>query len=136
MTQYLKTVVTTVVAVSVITTLLPKDGFSKYVNLLASILVMTIIISPVFKWTPEITNTDIITLDMESAEYYVETEFQKNLAEKIKQELKNKTGKEFIVEVDATTNEIKTVKISPYNDVHASIVMEFLSVGKEQVIEK
>lgn len=136
MTQYLKTVVTAVVAVSVITTLLPKDGFSKYVNLLASILVMTVVISPVFKWSPEITNTDIITLDMESAEYYVETEFQINLAEKIKQELQDKTGKEFLVEVDATIDEIKTVKISPYNDVYARIVMEFLSVGKDQVIEK
>ena len=136
MTQYLKTVVTAVVAVSVITTLLPKDGFSKYVNLLASILVMTIIISPVFKWTPEITNADVITMNLESADYYLETEFQKNLAKKIRQELQDKTGKEFIVEVDATTDEIKTVKISPYNDAYAHIVTEFLSVGKDKVIEK
>ncbi len=136
MTQYIKTVVTAVVAVSVITTLLPKDGFSKYVNMLASILVMTVVISPVFKWSPEITSADIITLDMESPEYYVETEFQKNLAKKIKQELRDKTGKEFIVEVDATTEEIKTVRISPYNDVYARIVTEFLSVGKDKVIEK
>lgn len=136
MTQYLKTVVTAVVAVSVITTLLPKDGFSKYVNLLASILVMTVVISPVFKWTPEITNADVITMNIESPDYYLETEFQKNLAEKIKHELKNRTGKEFIVEVDATTDEIKTVKISPYNDAYAHIVTEFLSVGKDKVIEK
>jgi stage III sporulation protein AF len=136
MTQYLKTVVTAVVAVSVITTLLPKDGFSKYVNLLTSILVMTIVISPVLKWTPEISNADIITMDIESQDDYVETEFKKNLAEKIKQELRDKTGKEFIVEVDATTEEIKTVKISPYNDVYVRVVTEFLSVGKDKVIEQ
>lgn len=136
MTQYLKTVVTAVVAVSVITNLLPKDGFSKYVNLLASILVITVVITPMFKWSPDITNTDIITMNTESPDYYVETEFQKNLAKKIRQELQDKTGKEFIVEVDATTDEIKTVKISPYNDAYAHIVTEFLSVGKDKVIEK
>ena len=54
MTHYLKTIVTVVVGVSAIMVLLPKDGFSKYVNLLSGILVMAVVIMPVFNFEFEI----------------------------------------------------------------------------------
>lgn len=135
MTEYLKTVVTAVVAVSVITTLLPKDGFSKYVNLLASILVMTVVITPIFKTSPEITELDTESLQLEEIDY-ISAEFRKNLAEKIKSELHSKTNTEFIVEVDATTEEIKSVKISPYSQEYAKIAAQFTGVGEDKVIKK
>lgn len=135
MTEYLKTVVTAVVAVSVITTLLPKDGFSKYVNLLASILVMTVVIAPIFKISPEIAELDTESLQIEKTDYISE-EFEKNLAEKIKSELRAKTNTEVTVEVDATYEEIRSVKIFPYSQEYAEITAQFTGVGEDKVIEK
>lgn len=135
MTQYLKEVVTSVVVVSVITTILPKDGFSKYVSLIASLLVMAIVITPVFNISSEIIEPDIETLQIENADY-VSLEFKKNLAEKIKTELSSKTNKEFLVEVDATYEEIMSIRIFPYNQEYSKIVAEYAGIGEDKVKEK
>ncbi len=134
MTQYLKTVITAVVSVSVLTTLLPKDGFSKYVNILASILVMTVVIAPVFKLSPELRQLDTEELKIVKTDY-VSAEFEKNLEEKIKTEMKSKTNIEFTVEVDATTEEIKSIKIFPYSQEYAKALAQFTGVGEDKVIK-
>ena len=135
MTQYLKEVVTSVVVVSVITTILPKDGFSKYVSLIASLLVMAIVITPVFNISSEIIEPDIETLQIENADY-VSLEFEKNLADKIKTELSSKTNKEFLVEVDATYEEIMSIRIFPYNQEYSKILAEYAGIGEYKVKEK
>ncbi len=135
MSDYLKTVVTAVVAVSVITSLIPKDGFSKYINLLASIIVMAVVITPVFKFTPQMAEFNPEELELQHADF-VADEFEKNLAEKIKTELYARTGTDFVVEVQATTDEIKSVRISPYSREYAHIVEEFIGVGEDRVVLK
>ncbi len=135
MSEYLKTVVTVVVGVSAIMVFLPKDAFSKYVNLLAGILVMAVIIMPVFNLEFEIEEFDTEILEYSDTDYVAE-EFEKNLAEKIKTELRDKTGVEFFVEVWATTDEIKDIKISPYNREYAQIAARFTGVGEDKVMEK
>lgn len=133
MTHYLKTIVTVVVGVSAIMTLLPKDGFSKYVNLLSGILVMAVVIMPVFNLEFEIEEFDTEAMEYIDTDYVAE-EFRKNLAEKIKTELRTKTGIEFFVEVYATTEEIEYIKISPYNEEYAQIAAQFTGVGEDKVI--
>ncbi len=135
MSDYLKTVVTAVVAVSVITSLIPKDGFSKYINLLASIIVMAVVITPMFKFTPQMTEFNPEELELQQADF-VADEFEKNLAEKIRAELYVRTGTDFVVEVQATTDEIKSVRISPYSREYAHIVEEFIGVGEDRVVLK
>ncbi len=135
MSDYLKTVVIAVVAVSVITSLIPKDGFSKYINLLASIIVMAVVVTPVFEFTPKMAELNPEELQLQHSDY-VADEFEKKLAEKIKSELYTKTGKNFTVEVEATTDEIKSVRILPYNSEYARIVEEFIGVGEDRVVLK
>lgn len=135
MTEYLKTVVTAVVTASVLTALLPKDGFSKYVNLIASIIVMAVIITPVFDFAPEGIELDVENLEIAEHDFVAE-EFEKNLAEKIKLQLKSATGADFAVEVDATTDEIKSVRISPFSADYARITAKFTGIGEDRVMQK
>lgn len=135
MTQYLKTVVTAVIAVSVITSLLPKDGFSKYINLLSSIIILAVLCIPILEFQPQITGFDVQELEIES-NTYLQDEFARQLAEKIKAELKAKTNLNFQVEIYATTEEIHEIKIGPFSPEYAKIVADYVGIEEGKVREK
>ncbi|MBQ3181157.1 MAG: stage III sporulation protein AF, partial [Clostridia bacterium] len=119
MGQYLKTVVSAVLAVGIISVLLPRDSFSKYVNLLAGIIVMAVIISPIMSMRDkkiEFGHIDVEELEFNTNSYIME-EYEKELAQNIKEMLKTKTNINFSVSVRAEKNddtiEIKEIEISP-----------------------
>ena len=142
MAEYLKTVVSAVLAVGIISVILPKDSFGKYVNLLAGILVMSVIISPVLNIGDgeiKFKNLDIETLNFDVNSYIME-EYEKELAENVKDMLKEKTNIDFSVLVHADKKddiiEIKEVKISPFTTEYVSVVSGYLGVDERRITQK
>ncbi len=143
MSEYLKTVIATVLSVGVLSALLPKNSFAKYVNIIASIVVMTVLLSPVLKLSRGI-DTDFDTLDtqkltlLESS--YVAEEFESELALKLREELEKKTGREFSVEITAEVSEenvvIEKAAIFPYTKDYAGICASYLGIGEDKVVQK
>lgn len=141
MGEYLKTIVSSVVAVSILSAILPKDGFFKYTNLLSGLIVMAIIISPVLKSNDDFLKTDfdVERIEIETNTYLME-EYEKELSENIKNMLKEKTNINFKVLVFAEktndTIEIKEIKISPYATSYSDAVAEYLGIDSRRITEK
>lgn len=142
MSEYLKTIVASVFAVGIISVLFSKDGFGKYVGVLSSIIVITIIASPIINNSQK--NLDFEALDIEELEFntnsYIMEEFEKELSEKVSDKLKSATGIEFSVTVYANKVdeivEIEKIEIAPYSKEYVTIVSEYLEVDERRIVQK
>ncbi len=133
MSEYIKMVISAVVAASVITALFSGSNISKYISLISSIIVMAVILTPVLKITSEPLEIPTEALEIQT-EAYVKEEVEKELAGRIKEELQKKTGTDFTVLVTVGTDKeltVKQVKISPYSESSAKIVREYLELGED-----
>lgn len=140
MSEYLKTVVSVVIAVSLLSTILPQNSFGKYGNLLTSIIVMAVLCAPFINTRNNI-ELDFLPTQLEfSKNSYIMQEFEKELAKKIEGELENTTNLDFSVTVRAEKNEdiieIKEIEISPFSNEYAAIVSEYLGIGEERITQK
>ena len=142
MGEYLKTIVSSVLAVGTISALLPRNEFSKYVNLLSGIIVMTVIVSPIISVGDK--NIEFDRLDIEKLEFntnsYIMEEYEKELSQNIKSMLKEKTDIDFSVAVIADKNddiiEIKEIQIAPYSSQYAVLISEFLGIDEGRISQK
>ena len=142
MQEYLKTVVASVLAVGIISAIIPQGSFSKYINLLSGVIVMAVIASPFISSSgggvlierPEI---EYLLTDTNS---YIMEEYEKELSLEIKEMLYEKVGTEISVSVRADKNEdtieIKEILLSPYTSEHSKLVSEFTGVDEGRIIEK
>ena len=141
MGEYLKTVVSAVFAVGIITALLPKDGFSKYVNLLAGIIVMAVIISPILSVrnkSIEFEKIDTKSLDFNTNSYIME-EYEKELAKNIENMLTQKTKVGFsvlvFVDKDEDIIEIQKIEITPYTKEYALLVSDYIGIDEGRITQ-
>lgn len=142
MGEYLKTIVSSVLAVGLISAILPAGGFSKYVNLLSGIIVMAVIVSPIINSQNKgysFDEIDLKTLEINTNSYIME-EYEKELALNIKSMLKDKTNTEFSVTVYADKNEeiveIKRIEISPYTSECSALICNYLGIDEGRITQK
>jgi len=142
MVSYIKTVIGAVLAVGAINSIFTNNPFGKYINFLSSVIVMTVLISPILNGGDEIkinTNIDTEILETKSTSYIMD-EFENNLSQKIEEEMKRQTGSNFFVAVQAVekenTVEIKEIEISPYSEEYAKAVSEYTGIKEGSVTEK
>ena len=143
MGDYIKTVILTVLSVSVISYLFPKNTFGKFANIIASIIVTTVLLIPAAKlgfgdkFKVDTLPTDTLT---NSENAYVKEEFEEQLAEKLEQELYKKTNNEFSVEITASFKEesvsIEEVGIFPYTAEYVEICASYLGIEEERIVQK
>lgn len=143
MSEYIKTVIITVLSVSVISYLFPKNSFGKFANIIASVIVMTVLLLPALKLgRKESLNLDKLPVQelAQSENDYIKAEFETELSQKLRQELKNKTGKEFFVNitvvVDEETVSIEKTAIFPYTKEYAGIAASYLGIEEDRVVQK
>lgn len=132
MSDYITTVVKAVISVGIITSLFSENSLSKYINLISRIVVMAVVILPVADLSFEPAELSYTELDIQK-NAYLKDEFEKNLAEKIKEKIKLETNQEIEVHVEATTeDEVKIEKISikPYKEEYTKIIKEYLNTGE------
>jgi len=142
MGEYIKTIVSAVLAVGIISVLLPRDSFSKYVNLLSGIIVMAVIVSPVLSLGNE--NFNISRIDVEELEFntnsYIMEEYEKELSKNIKEMLKSKVNIDFSVSVRADKKEnvidIKEIEIAPYSPEYAALICDYLGIEEGRITQK
>lgn len=142
MGEYLKTVVSCVLAVGIITTLLPRGSFSKYANLLSGIIVMAVVISPFISGGGidfEFEDINIEELEINTNSYIME-EYEKELAKNITKMLKEKTDIDFLVTVRAEKSneviEIKEIEITPYTSKYSALISDFLGIDEGRISQK
>ena len=142
MGEYLKTVVSSVLAVGLISALLPESSFSKYVNILSGVIVMAVIVSPVINSQNQayrLAEIDVKTLELNTKSYIME-EYEKELAQNIKSMLKDKTNTEFSVTVYADkkedTIEIEGIEISPYTSEGNRLICDYLGIDEGRITQK
>lgn len=141
MSQYLKTVITSVLAISTLSVFLPKDSFGKYANLLSGIIVMSILLIPVLNTDDEIFLEVPRIEEMETYENrYLMDEFEKELSQRIEKNLCDTTGIQFSVTVyaasDGETLEINEVEMTPFSEEYAAMVAEYLAIEEEKITQK
>lgn len=142
MGEYLKTIVSAVLAVGVISALLPNDSFSKYANLLAGIIVMAVVVSPIISVRDkkiEFNQIDIENLELNTNSYIME-EYEKELARNVENMLKEKTNIDFSVTVRANKAEdiieIEEIEISPYTSEYLALVCDYLGIEEGRITQK
>lgn len=142
MSQYFKTVVSVVLAVSAMSFLFPKDSFGKYANLLSGLVVMAVILMPVIDMDEKIVtleNIEVRKLETDSNRYLMD-EFEKELSQRICSKLKEETGIDFSVvvyaEEDGGTVEIQEVEINPYKETYARMVSDYLGIEEDKITSK
>lgn len=140
MGEYLKTIVSVVLAIGLLSIIFPKNSFGKYINLLTSIIVMAILIVPLFNSHNEI-DMDFSASELEySQNTYIMEEFEKELAKNIEYELNEKTNRDFSVNVHAEKKEeiinVYEIEIFPYSEEYAKIVAEYLGIDEERITQK
>ncbi len=142
MNEYLKTVVSAVFAVGIISAIFPKDSFGKYINILASVLVLAVILSPVLNISKN--DIDFDRIDTKKLELdvntYIMEEYEKELAQNIRERLKEETNLDFSVVVYADKEEdvinIDKIELSPYTSKASHIVSEYLGIPERSIVEK
>lgn len=145
MSESIRTVLATVFCVSLLCGILPKEGAGKYAGFAAGLVVVTVILSPLFSLADlrPVSFSGIRTeeLEVKSARYIMDA-FEKNLAERVKTALYEKTGEEFAVTVWAQTDEdggvtgVSQAEISPYSAAYAAFVAELLGISENRVVEQ
>lgn len=142
MSEYLKTIVITALVVGMVSTLLPKDSFGKYVNLLAGIIVIAVVISPILDMQNkdiDFSRIDVYELELSTSSYIME-EYEKELAKKISDFIKEKKNTELsvLVRADKKDNiiEIKEIEIAPYNADYAFLISDYLGIDEGRITQK
>lgn len=142
MGEYLKTIVSSVLAVGLISALLPENGFSKYVNILSGIIVMAVIVSPITNSQSKVyrfDEIDVKNLELNTNSYIME-EYEKELSQNIKIMLKDKTNMEFSVTVYAEKNEdiieIEKIEISPYTSECSRLISDFFGIDEGRITQR
>ena len=143
MGNYLKVVIAMVLAVSLISVIFPKNSFGKYADMLSSIIIMTILASPLLNIGDK-TGINFEILELENLEFnknsYIMGELEKELADRVSVMLKEKTGKNFSVSVKAENqNEtiyIEEVEISPFSTEYVYFVAEYLGIEEGKIVQK
>ena len=142
MSEYLKTIVITALVVGMVSTLLPKDSFGKYVNLLAGIIVITVVISPILNVRNkdiDFSRIDIKELELSTNSYIME-EYEKELARKVENLVKEKENIEISVLVRADKKddiiEIKEIEIAPFTSDYALIISDYLGIDRGRITQK
>lgn len=145
MTEYLKTVIATVVCVSLICGILPKEGAEKYVGFAVSIIVAVIVVTPFFDFLDknQFSLSDINAEELAvNGAAYLKGEFESVIAEQISEKLKDETGLPFDVAVrvkineDNSFTEITSVAIAPYSEQYAKAVADYMEIEQNAVVEK
>ncbi len=142
MGEYIKTVVSAVLAVGIISVLLPRGGFSEYVNLLSGIIVMAVIVSPIISVRDkkfELSHIDVEELEFSTNSYIME-EYEKELSKNIKEMLKAKTNIDFSVSVRADKKEdvieIKEIEIAPYSAEYIALICDYSGIDEGRITQK
>lgn len=142
MSEYIKTIVTAVLAVGMISVLFPKGSFGKYVSMLSGIIVMAVVAFPLLNIDANDIDFDILNtenLEIKTNSYIME-EFEKELARKIQDELKSKTNIEFSAVVFAEKKDniitINKVEISPYSEEYVRIVSQYTGIEEGRILKK
>lgn len=145
MTGYLKMVIAAVICVSLICGVLPKEGAGKYAWFAAGLIIIAIVVSPLFQlageWNPGLSAVETQELEL-AGESYLMDEFEKTLAQRVKEKLLDDTGMDFEVTVfGKTDNEgnvagIETVEIAPYSAQYARIVADYIGIAQDRVVEQ
>lgn len=140
MSGYFKTVIAAVMFVSLVGAVLPKENAGKYVAFVSGLIVTAILISPVFKILDSVNFSlnDVNTKELKLGEVnYIMEEFEKNLAEKVEQELNDETKVTVYAKTDKNgeITGIEKVEIYPYSESAAQKVSELLDIEKNMVVE-
>jgi len=142
MGEYIKTVVSAVLAVGIISALLPRNDFLKYVNLLSGIIVMAVVVSPLISLGDkelDISFPDAEKININTNSYIME-EYEKELAKNIKEMLNEKTNVDFSVSVRADKKEdvieIKEIEIAPFSDEYKALVRDYLGIEEGRITQK
>ena len=138
MSEYLKTVITSVLAISTLSVFFSEDSFGKYANLLSGIIVMSILLTPVLNTDGAFLQEFPQTEKMEIGENrYLMEEFEKQLSQKVEEKLATITGTQFSATVYAVSDgenvEINKVEIVPFSEDYAKIVAEYLGIKEEKI---
>ena len=145
MTGYLKMVIAAVICVSLICGVLPKDGAGKYAGFAAGLIIIAIVVSPLFQlageWSPGLSAVETQELEL-AGESYLMDEFEKTLAQRVKEKLLDDTGMDFEVTVFGKTDSegnvagIESVEIAPYSAQYARIVADYIGIAQDRVVEQ
>ena len=140
MGEYLKSVVSAVLAIGLLSVIFPKNSFGKYINLLTSIIVMAILLIPLFNMGDRL-DVDFGASELEfSKNSYIMEEFEKELAKNIENELNIKTNLDFSVCVHAEKKEevinVYEIEIFPFSKEYAKIVSDYLGIDEERITQK
>ncbi len=124
MNTYIKSIIAVTVAVSLILSVMPKGAFSKYISLVAGLVVLTVVIRPVIN--VHIPEYEVSEFQAETD--YVADEFSRRLEAAIVKELSKKGIEGVSVSVDATAEKIEEVRLFPYTQRAAEAVENFTGV--------
>ncbi len=141
MSEYLKTVITSVLAISTLSVFFPEDSFGKYANLLSGIIVMSILLTPVLNtgdtFFQEIPKTEEIVI---SENRYLMEEFEKQLSRKVEEKLADDFRINFSATVYAMSDgenvEISKVEITPFSKEYRETVAEYLAIEEDKITER
>ena len=140
MSEYLKTIVSAIMLVSLICSILPKESSGKMVSFSVGLIIILLTVSPAL----EFVKSDIYKFsDIKTEELiikpkdYIMDEFEKNLALKIKENLNSNTEVTVYGKTDREGNVegVEKVKIYPYNDDVAEKISNLLEIEKAKVVE-
>ena len=140
MSEYLKTIVSAIMLVSLICSILPKESGGKMVSFSVGLIIILLTVSPALKFV----KSDIYKFsDIKTEELiikpkdYIMDEFEKNLALKIKENLNSNTDVTVYGKTDREGNVagVEKVKIYPYNEDVAEKISNLLEIEKAKVVE-
>ena len=140
MSEYLKTIVSAIMLVSLICSILPKESGGKMVSFSVGLIIILLTVSPTLKFV----KSDIYKFsDIKTEELivkpqgYLMDEFEKNLALKIKENLNSNTDVTVYGKTDREGNVagVEKVKIYPYKEDVAEKISNLLEIEKAKVVE-
>ncbi len=144
MTAYLKSVIAVVFCASLLCSLFPKESVGKFASFAAGLVVMTVVLLPLIRLSKglAVQFSDIPVEELSvRGEDYLEDEFEKTVASRLGELLKEKTGQTFRVSVRAETDKngdvcgLDLVEIAPYRAEYALILATELNIAKHKVVE-
>lgn len=140
MSEYIKTIILTVLAVSVASCLLPKNSFGKFGNVIASIIVVTVLLMPV-KSGVKISLKELDIKELSELENtYLKSRLEEDLEKRLCDELKEKTNREFSASVSVSIEGeeifVEKVAIFPYSKEYAAIASSYLGTEEDKIFQK
>lgn len=145
MNDYIRTILSAVIFISIILSILPKENVGKHVNFTVGLITIAIILLPIFNISNNLdlsfSNIKMQALETKETDYLMD-EFEKTLSLRVEEKLKNETGISFTVTIHGETDEsgaitgVSHAEIMPYSEKYAKIVAEVLGVTVDKVVEK